>query len=318
MSNSLSRLAAALVAAALVSAAAAAPLQGQFRSAVHVVQLNAAVRSTDDGDGDLVASDFRVTDNGVPQRVIEVLRETVPVDLTIVFDVSARSPGVRTLESILARTKKWMRSTDRLSLVTFSDRISELLSRVQARAVAMPTLAPVDRGAALNDALARVLQEKPVEGRRQVAVVVSRSLDMSSAHTEADVLSLARQSGVVLFAVSPSPVDPSTNAVAKDFMGETPGSPSLVLRNVAEMTGGSAEVLPNSRYSAYSPTVARAHENVDVFTDPLMKALDEFRASYVVTYSPEPATPGWHAVSISLLGKRSNQSVRTRPGYLLE
>lgn len=313
------RLSLVAAVAAVMVAGAAASQTPQFRSAAHVVQLNVAVQAADGRPvTDLVAADFLVADNGISQRVTSVVRDTVPLDVTIVFDTSRRSPGLRTLDHVLTRVRQWLRPTDRLSLLTFNERVHEHLTRVAPGAIVMPALDPPAGTAALNDAIAHVLRSAPVEGRRQLAVVLTNSLDGSSRVPQTDVLALTRQSDVTLFSVSPSRVDPRTNAVEQSLTADASQSPVPFLQQAASLTGGVAYVLPDSTYSTYGPTQVQAHANVDVFTAPLMKALDEFRSGYVLSYTPEAATAGWHNVSVTITRPDGRYVVRTRRGYLVE
>jgi len=60
--------------------------QPVFRARTDSVAISASVKRGNDPVANLSASDFRVTDNGVPQSIEAVTIESVPLDVTLFMD----------------------------------------------------------------------------------------------------------------------------------------------------------------------------------------------------------------------------------------
>jgi hypothetical protein len=93
----------------------------QFRTSVDVVELNVAVLDGRKVVANLTPADFEVTDNGVRQQVLSVTSENVPIDVTMVIDTSesVSEPLMRSMLSAINRIRERLRSTDRVSVITF-------------------------------------------------------------------------------------------------------------------------------------------------------------------------------------------------------
>src|SRR5262245_57951174 len=98
--------------------------QPVFRSSVDSVVVDVAVLSDGRPVVDLTASDFAIEDNGVAQVVADLSRETLPIDVTFVIDVSGSvaGPMLAALARAIDGVQKRLRPDDRARLVTFNDR----------------------------------------------------------------------------------------------------------------------------------------------------------------------------------------------------
>ena len=67
--------------------------QPTFRSGTDLVSVDVIVRVAGDAVGGLTASDFALRDNGVPQRIESTEATAVPVDVSLVVDVSGGHPS---------------------------------------------------------------------------------------------------------------------------------------------------------------------------------------------------------------------------------
>src|SRR6185295_7957014 len=76
----------------------------------------------------LKASDFELLDNGVPQQISDISYERLPIDLTIVLDVSASvtGPVLDQLRQSVRQLKSDLGARDRLKLVAFNMRVRRL------------------------------------------------------------------------------------------------------------------------------------------------------------------------------------------------
>lgn len=278
------RTALALVAVLLVVRPSAQ--QPTFRADVAGVNLDVAVTRGGRPVRGLSAADFVLTDSGVAQRVDSASLETLPLSVFLVLDVSGSVAGekLRHLTEASRALLAALRPGDRVSLVTFADRVTV---RVPLTADAAAARAALDGLAAtgptsLRDATYAALQLAPADRTRPVILVFSDGRDTASWLSQADVLGAVRRSGVVIHAVELIDGD-----VESPFLGE-----------LVAASGG-------RRWAATSATGL-----TDLFAD----ALNEMRARYLLTYYPtDGERAGWHPLSIRLA--RGRADVTHRPGY---
>jgi len=162
-------------AAAALAAPAAWQQRPQFRTGVDVVQLNVAVTDKTRVISDLVAADFEVLDNGVRQEVVSISREALPIDVTMALDTSESVVQwvQNAIVSAANRIRERLKPEDRLSLVTFNQRIHERIALLPASEAPSISLGRPTGQTSLNDVIATVLAARPVVDRRQLAIVFS-------------------------------------------------------------------------------------------------------------------------------------------------
>jgi VWFA-related protein len=89
----------------------------------------------------------------------------------------------------------------------------------------------------------------------------------------------------------------ASNAVTYGVVIPEQGGPQSLLEQAADLTGG---------------RLLRATD--DDLRSSFQKVLTEFRARYLLTYSPADATAGWHRIDVRL--RSGKGEVRARRGYL--
>jgi len=308
--------------------------QQPFRSGVDVVELPVAVTSGRTVVTDLTAQDFEVMDNGVRQKVLSVSRELLPIDVILVLDTSdSLKPALESaILSGANRILERLRPDDRVSLVTFNDRIQEQLPLVGPADAGRIALGPNSGQTSLNDAIGVALATRPVADRRQMGIVFTDGYDSTSLLSEADVMVLAGRSRTALFLVSQSPGfgDKESLPVLPPGSLAPPQYPTAFFERLAAATGGLAQLVPRTTTS--SGTVAGAkpvsgfgtgsaagvsvRANPNLLDEPFLKALDDFRASYVVRYALTGVPrPGWHTVGVKVIKSGKSYTIRTRSGY---
>ena len=100
------RIAIALVFSGLaVTAAYAQDPAPVFRAGADVVSVEASVRQNRRPVVGLTASDFELLDNGVAQQITDVSYEKLPIDVTVLLDVSASVTGA-VLDDLRAALKQ--------------------------------------------------------------------------------------------------------------------------------------------------------------------------------------------------------------------
>jgi len=286
------------------------PQTPTFRSGTSAVRVDAAVRDASRRvmEG-LTAADFTVTDNGIEQRVEDVTFGKAPIDVTIGLDVSrsVAGPLLDRLRQGVTQLARDLRREDRLKLLVFNHQVSRLVdftSDLNTIDRAMRA-ATASGGTALFDALSMAMMSTAPEiERRQLIMVFTDGQDGSST-TSAEALHAVaeRTRATVSFVVLPaaSTLALSETPVIRSLT--SPLMPSFTLihpavQKLANDTGG--QVL-----SATQGTVLGA-----VF----LRALDAFRATYVLHYTPRGVSAdGFHVLDVKV--NRQGAVVQARRGY---
>jgi VWFA-related protein len=305
--------------------------QQPFRSGVDVVELAVAVTSGKAFVGDLTAADFEVVDNGVKQHVLSVERESVPIDVILVLDTSDSLTAAleRAILSGANLIRQRLRPDDRVSLVTFNHRIAERLELRRPSEVDAIALGQKTGQTSLNDAIGVALATRAAVDRRQMAIVFTDGFDTVSLMTEADVMLAAGRSRMPLFLVSQLPAlrREDLGSLGAAALPPLPQYPTAFFERLAAATGGLAQVVapPTSNdeigwqtgpipYSPQNQWAARP--TASLLDEPFLKALDDFRASYVVRYALTGVPrPGWHTVRVKAIRNGKTYTTRTRSGY---
>jgi VWFA-related protein len=292
----------AAVAVVVMSAIAIvrAEQQPTFRAAVDVVRVDVSVMNGIVPVAGLTRDHFVVTDNGVPQKLDSVSLDSVPLDLMMVLDTSGSLAGDRLANLIEAANGlvKSLRAEDRVSLVTFSEPVKLAVKATRDRApiVAALTGLTADGSTSVNDAIFLALQMRPVDTgeARSVLLLFSDGRDTSSWLRSDQVIEATKRSGMLVHVVE---------LVSDEWLGfrGTEIRPSAFLGTLADQGGG-------RRWFAKSSRDLR-----ELFG----KALNELRARYLLTYSPNGVSrEGWHDVKVTL--KNARGEVTARPGYFAE
>ena len=312
-----------------VLGALASPLQ--FRSRVDGVVVHASVTHRNRPVLGLSAADFALTDDGVPQRIVDVSQDRLPLDLTLVVDTSGAGVLHVAIGHGVARLRGRLRSDDRARLIAFDGRAVE--PGPFGPAPSLPPLpAPRDvrdgfspaGGTALFDTLVHALSEPPAPDRRQLVILFSAGRDTTSIRTAADVLDLARRSDTTVFAIHawldfqpvermpdgarplPRPVD--RRAVPRRFY-----------QQLTEITGGTLdEVKPLTMFRYDTDKQHALVRFDDGISSAFLRAIDDFRSSYVIRFTPERPAPGWHVLSVRVTRPGARYTVRARKGYLVQ
>lgn len=297
--------AAVLIASSVVGQASPSP-QDQapvFRAGADVVSVDASVQRDRRPVAGLQPSDFELLDNGVLQEISGVAYEKLPIDVTMLLDVSASvtGPVLDELRKALRQVRTDLGPGDRLRLLTFNMSIRRLVDFDQPASNVDDALASL-RGAgssAVFDGLAVALTAADAPGRRRLIVLFSDGQDSSSISDVETLFDVARRSTptVAVILGSLSPEDPAsrfrtTSAPASETVG-------ALFERIAGETGGMA-------------TVMKPGENL---TSRFRRMLQEFRSSYVLYFTPRGVErTGVHTLEVRV--KRSGVDVRARRSYI--
>lgn len=286
---------------ALVACAASGIPQVRFRSSVDAVSIDVSVRDGNRPVTGLATADFKLTDNGVPQIIQDLSVERQPIDVSLLVDSSAsvvaQRDVVSRIQTGIAEVSSLIQPPDRLRLIHFSSRISEVggMNRIEEGGLLG------DGGTALLDTVAASLMRPVDAGWRHLIIALTDGIDTSSALTQTVIRNVVNRSDAILYVLA---ISPTVRAWA--FVFSLPeGSPDddsvfdRRLTDLVDTTGG--------RFFHLRPT--------DQLHDILAVALADFKSRYVLRYLPAGVEqPGWHAVVVSVPGRKA-YDIRARKGY---
>jgi VWFA-related protein len=264
------------------------PVTPSYRAGVDLVTVSVSVRRGNRPVTGLAATDFAIADNGVPQQIASLTYESLPVDATVVLDISGSVSGtiITQLKRAIPDLRKGLRPHDRLSLVTFDRQIARLIDSSAPPNAMDAALATLVAGgtSAIYDALTVAIAARGPQDRRQFVVLFSDGQDSGSITTPEWLLDVARRSAPTVSIVLASPGrSPSVDPIYADLAAETGGT--LVTLGPGDELGGS-----------------------------LRGALDRFRTSYVLTYIPSGVERvGTHHIDVRV--SRPLVEIRARRGY---
>ncbi|MCR4373695.1 MAG: hypothetical protein NUW22_02485 [Acidobacteria bacterium] len=321
-------LATAAVAGLLGTSVLLSGQQQPFRAAADVVMVDVSVRQGGQPLTGLTAADFVVLDNGVRQEIERVEASTVPIDLTIVADVSYRHTDVMsTLRSDLKQLATSLRQVDRIRVLVFDDHVREVVPFQPATQPVTFAFDPRGHHASLADAIIMALATPVEPDRRHVVILRTRGTDTISLTAAGRLRDVAASTDAQLHIIFDEravldelelrgfrcgqmdrclpthnfwqPFQRFSQMLSGERLTLTPYG--LGLQDAAVTTGGAVHFTEVFR----APTVISTFE----------KAFEAFRQSYVLRYVPAGVTrDGWHTISVTVPGHR-RAVVRARRGY---
>jgi VWFA-related protein len=297
-----------------------------FRSRTDLVTVDVAVTRGGATVTGLQIADFELTDNGVAQRVELLDTATLPLDVTIVLDTSgSMQRAVEDLRHDTRAIAAMLHAGDRVRLMTFAENVRETMA-FQAPGGDLPLQELAAAGStSLFDAVAAAMirNRDGASGgeRRHLLIVLTDGVDTSSVLGLQPLADISRRTDAVVYAavsapstpISPPPIPPPISPHSplppppeRQFQRRvwTP-PPAAALRDTGPLraavdnTGG---VWDGMR------SIARAPEGVE-------RALEWFRAAYVLRYRATGVTPGgWHELNVRIKSGEG-YDVRARRGY---
>ena len=304
------------LAAALVSATSAQ--QPAFRSGVDLVGIPVSVSqgSTPVPPGVLTAEDFLVTEDGVPQQVTMFERQSLPLSICVVLDLSHSMAGadksafaMSTLRQMVTR----LLPEDEVAIITFAQKpVLRVPWTAAPNAARLSIDLTVDGMTALNDAVTLALET--IDGARnprRAILVLSDGFENASRRPLAEVVRTRRQSETQIYAFR---IAPWVNDARKREPGygsgtafgnavPVPAPPSADVVNILpQMVEGSGGTVYQVRLNVDPAPVARAF-------------VDDLRLQFTLGYSPvKPLDGKYRRVKVEV--RKPGFKVRHRRGYL--
>ena len=271
-----------------------------FRTSVETVVVNVAVTRRGAPVTGLSAADFVVLDNGRPQAVGALL-EATPIDVTFLTEsihrlIDPDLARVKGLAALASRLSAHLRPDDRLRLLEGADQVREVRPMKDVRGPLGQGQLRMANGSSLIDAVFHALAWPITPGRRHMIAVFSDGMDGRSSTLEPELLPLlAAKSDAVLHAVLfATPAADRIRGLGGQRDDWQKSHDALV--DAVERTGGAVH------------HGARSDERLE-------KALEHFRSSYALHYTPRDVeSGGWHEIKVTLPNHPGVEIV-ARKGY---
>ena len=332
------------------------PPKSEIKVQVALVTTPVTVR---DGRGamihDLEAKDFRVTDQGIAQKISHFDLGGDPISLVILVETNSRieplMPEIRKTGILLTQTV--MGQTGEAAIVGFNDSVDKLedfTGNADQTENTIANLRTGSSGSKLYDAMAvgmemlssrpQATAEKP--GRRRVMLILSEATDEGSEKQLGEVLRAAQLANVTIYSVGLS-----TTRAELQAKRQSPERPNLPVGSVPPPPGVPATPTyeDNYRYGSADlmaavvwvvqhiydqvkgnplalAAAATGGANLSTFKDrSIENAIDEIggelHSQYTISYTPtDPIVSGYHEIKVSVVRKDAkNLKIRARPGY---
>jgi VWFA-related protein len=317
------------------------PAQAKIGVSVALVNTPVTVR---DSKGQMIntldAKDFRVTDNGVPQRVLHFDMGGDPLSLVVLVETSSRIdpifPQIR--KSGIVITQTVMGPSGEAAVIGFNDsvdKLQEFTANADKIEKTFTDLQVGTSGSKLYDAMAvgvEMLSGQPQPtadkpGRRRVMLILSEATDVGSGTQFGEVLRQAQLANVTIYSVGLSTTRAELQAAPRDTTPQvtppgtfgTPPMPGTVQTPDTEAARlGSGDLVPAIVWAVQhakdkikgSPlalaTAGTGGEHLATFKDlSIDKAIDEIggelHSQYSVTYAPTGTNDaGYHEIKVAI------------------
>jgi VWFA-related protein len=275
----------------------------RFRASADVVSVEVSVQRERRTVTGLQMADFEVLDNGTPQTITDVSYEKLPIDVTVVLDVSASVTGavLNELRRALHQLRSDLTARDRLRLLTFNMRVRRLVDFGEPATAIDRALSSLtgEGSSAVFDSLAVALSGATPPGRRQLIVLFSDGQDSSSISDADIVVDIARRTTPTVAAVLASPERQRPASLLRTASTLSSLTVGDLADRIASETGGFVVGLKPG----------------ESLTSTFRRVLEQFRTSYVLYFTPTGTDrEGAHALEVRV--KRPNVDVRSRRSYV--
>jgi Ca-activated chloride channel family protein len=274
--------------------------QAVFRARTESVAISASVKRGNAPVANLAASDFRLTDNDVPQSIEAVTIESVPLDVTLFMDTSGSTAGAldRMKANVIA-IAKMLRPDDQFRLLTIGLSVETPVPWQRAGSPITLNMKAVPGISLVYDAVFVALTHTPDAGRRHLIVAMTDGEDCGSLLDGGRVLDASGRSEAVLHWIYVSNQGDFDDLSIPAWCTPTDAREVDFVAQSAARTGG------DSHRSRFGDPAVRTFAQI----------LNEFRQSYVLRYSANGVTrAGWHSVVVQVPAQPA-LTVKARSGY---
>ncbi len=299
---------------------------------------------------DLEEKDFKVLDNGVPQKIEQFSLEQHNLEAVIVVEANSTSEPllgeVRPLGPVFSSLM--LGPQGEAAVVTYGDQIRVVQDLTQDSDKLESALRGIEaRGtlANLNDALARaisLLETQPKDTRR-VIVAFSDGHDLGGETHKQEVVQRAVNLGITIYGLGfspgrallgrpakappPDPLDVNLARPVSPGLAPTPSNeektydvptlpPVPLILATGEMILSTVTKTSLEFYAGYTGGVCYARWSTKTLQDDLNRIADEVQSQYEIAYTPHAVDMnGFHRIQVQV--DRRGVKVRTKAGYFL-
>lgn len=322
--------------------------QNSIRVKVNLVSMPVVVHN---GKGalvlDLDKKDFRIFDNGMPQKVEDFEMGGAPLSVAIVVETSARIeallPAIRRTGILFTQTV--LGSEGDATVIGYNEQVDKLLDFTSNEDAIEKTIKNLQKGrdgAHLYDALAEAvaaLRNRPA-ARRRVIISVAEAVDTGSESKLGQVLRDAQLANITIYSVGLSSTAANVRGPEKQAaapaatppgtLGLPPAPGTVETPDTDALRSGNVDLLALSVWAVQHATAPIRDRPLEIATtatgglyqstirdqsiEPAIDAIGgELHAQYSLTYRPADTAAGYHEIRVEV-GRRG-MKVRTRPGY---
>jgi Ca-activated chloride channel homolog len=233
---------------------------------------------------DLAKDDFRIVENGKPQKILEFGREERPITLAILLDTSgSMREGMKEVHEAAKAFVETLGPDDQALLITFDDKVLLVQEQTSDKAKLKEAIESTEalEGTALNDALHAAYRKlRGIRGRKAI-ILLSDGEDTTSQFSQQRVLEEVRGSSVLLYAVGIGSAD------------------KKLLRELSEVTGGRAY------FADKASELAGVYQQIAL----------ELRGQFFLAY--ETSNQAWDGrwVEVRVETTKPDLKVRSRSGF---
>jgi VWFA-related protein len=335
-----------------------APPEAQTKLVVRVSLVNTPV-TVRDAKGEMVSNlemkDFRVTDNGVEQKISHFDLGGDPISLVALLETSSRidpllpelrKTGILLTQTVMGPTGEgaivgFNDSVDKLQdFTTNADEIEKTVTRLQTGTSGLKLYDAMAVGVEMLSGRPQATPERP--GHRRVLLILSEASDVGSEMRLGAVLRQAQLSNVTIYSVGLSTTRAELQSKPKDTRPQVtppgtfglppqPGVPQTPDTEAERYGSGNLLSLAVwavqhikdkiSDHALEVAATATGGAHLATFKDrSIEKAIDEvggeLHSQYSLSYTPTGANDtGYHEINVQVT--RSGLKVRARPGYYL-
>jgi VWFA-related protein len=284
-----------------------------FRADANAVLVDVSVTDGRSSVANLTPADFVLLDNGVQQTVTDLDFGHLPMDVRIVFDTSGSVNDAQLAKHVhaMAQVGAALKPGDRCEAWSFARRMVDVVPLSDP-----PINAHVSRvgsdGTSFFDAVSVAMITIPRPGRRQLTIVLTDGYDTSSFFDNPALMRAAQHTDAVVYAVAP-PASQGAPMMSPLLMSGS-GTVTVIGSASGSTTAGSATRVLDALARTTGGRMLALDKNGDIGAS-FLKAIEEFRQSYLLRYRPEGVAPeGWHTLTVSVRGTKK-YTVRAKQGY---
>jgi Ca-activated chloride channel family protein len=287
-----------------------------FRSGVDLVRIPISVRTVDQSAaslGSLTSTEFAIFEDGVMQQVALLERESVPLRVCVLLDVShsmVEPRASRLAMGSYGHIISELSPSDEVSVVGFAMSNFVAMSWRDARKAAMHELKlRSEGGTAIIDAIKTAMRqiENSTPGR-SVIVIITDGGENASAASLQHVIATRRQSETEIYAFKVAG-NPADNPLLKPRFGSRPGLPPKPIPTPNPMV----DVLPQLVGESGGQIFEIASD--DDVVAAAKRFVNDLRTQYTLAYSPRKPFDGtYRRIQVEITAP--GYSVRHRRGYL--